>query len=237
MLVFDAPQIITELERITEAMPTSYSSRRLPLPQASVLADLYSVANDLEVATELCGQALAMNRSKAADALVLEALVSSALIRYMRCFSQSPRRGLKHEDVGRRSKRLRELHAYYKNLRDKYVAHAVNPFEETWVTAMAAVRDGVPQPIAALAHSSHRMLLSAGEAECIKLLATEAARVVARRVKPEYKKVLRFVQKLPLEQVYDYELPMPAGFKRSDVSRTRAQTRSNPSIERTLVLR
>lgn len=215
-------------------MPTTHGSRKLPLREAAGLADLYSVSSDLELAVELCDSALAMQTDRCVNAMVVEALVSAALIRYMRCFSQSPRRGLKHEEIGRRSKAIRELHQYYQQLRNKFVAHAVNPFEETWVTAMVAIRNGEPQPITALAHSSHRMLLSTGEAQCIKLLANEAAKVVERRIKPEYKKVLRIVQRLPLEVVYGYDLQTPAGFQRSDVGRTRAQTRSNPSIERTL---
>jgi hypothetical protein len=205
-------------------MPTSYCGVPLSLPQASNLADLYSVASDLQLALELCERALSMGKST--GSLVIEAVVSAALIRYIRCFSRSPRRGLKHEDIGPRSKRLRELHTYYRNLRDKYVAHAVNPFEETWVTAMSAVRDGLPQPITALGHRSHRMLLGAGEAECIKELASVALSVVERRIKPEYKNMLRIVQKMPLEQVHAQEVRIQAGFKRSSVSRTRSQTRT-----------
>lgn len=84
-------------------MPTTHGSRKLPLREAAGLADLYSVSSDLELAVELCDSALAMQTDRCVNAMVVEALVSAALIRYMRCFSQSPRRGLKHEEIGRRS--------------------------------------------------------------------------------------------------------------------------------------
>jgi hypothetical protein len=207
-------------------MPTQYSSVRVPLPEAAPLADLYGVQSDLRHVIATCAAAMSLAHDRHHDADVVESLVCAALIRYFRCFSASPRLGLRHDEIGRRNKALRESHAWFRALRSKFVAHAINPMEQFWASAALAVRDGVPQPISSLTHGSHRVLLGAVEAVSISRLAEHALVVVERRIRPEYRRVLKLVQSVPLQTVQEWaKRPYPR-VRPTDVSTDRPQTRA-----------
>lgn len=205
-------------------MPSEIRAVELGLPEAEPLADLHGVAQDLALSIHLCETAIRLEEGEQPDRVVVEGLVTAALIRYFRCFSGSPRLGLRHTDIPRLGKRVNTLHTYFKALRDKFVAHCVNPFEETWVTAMATVRDGERQPLTALGHSGHRMMLSAAEASRIKFLAERVDKLVKQRIVREETKVLRLAQRLPLEFIHDSNLRSPSPLQLTDVHRSRRQT-------------
>ncbi|NIH86597.1 hypothetical protein [Amycolatopsis granulosa] len=72
------------------------------------------------------------------DSLLIRAMWSSALVAYKRCFERGKRTGLTIEDV--RSLALQGevegWHQFLLDMRDKHVAHSVNPFEEVRVGAI-----------------------------------------------------------------------------------------------------
>jgi len=214
-------------------MPTHYSAVRIPLPESEILADLYGVEADLEHVVRTCEAAIKMSEVRQRDPELVESLVCAALIRYFRCFSRSPRLGLRHEEIGARNKALREAHAWFRALRDRFVAHCINPLEQVWVAAALAVRDGAAQPVASLTQGSHRVVLSAYEAESIRTLADHALAIVRKRCKPEYRRVLKLVQKLPLSTIHEWDARSHPRVQAKDVGLTRRQTRPNHSIDGT----
>jgi hypothetical protein len=139
-------------------MPTHYSSVRIPLPEAAKLGDFHAVGTDLEHVLHTCKAAIRMAEDRSHDCDVVESLVCAALVRYFRCFSGAPRRGLSHAEMGVRSKRVRESHSWFHWLRDRFVAHSVNPLEQVWASAALAVRDGIAQPVSTLTHGGHRVV-------------------------------------------------------------------------------
>lgn len=155
------------VKRATIYMPSLHRAVEVRLPEAEVLADLYSVQYDLEIATHLSKVSREMGATRPHDSLAVEGLVTAALIRYCRCFSTNVRLGLRRVDIESLDAETLANHDYFKDLRDKFVAHSANPFEENWVTALASERDGVRYPITSIAHGSHRMLLSVGEARTL----------------------------------------------------------------------
>lgn len=207
-------------------MPALHRAVEVKLPEAAVLADLYSVRYDLEIATHLSKAAGEAGATRSHDSLVVEGLVTAALVRYCRCFSTNVRLGLRRVDIENLDSETLAQHDYFKALRDKFVVHSANPFEENWVTASASERNGVRFPITAVAHGSHRMLLSVGEARALGALIKQVRHVVDARIAKEEVRLLAVIQQLPLDELHNSDLRTPARLSLTDVSRTRKQTRS-----------
>ena len=207
-------------------MPAVHRAVEVKLREAAVLADLYSVRYDLEIATRLSKAAREAGATRPHDSLVVEGLVTAALIRYCRCFSSNVRLGLGRADIETLDTETLAQHDYFKALRDKFVAHSANPFEENWVTATASERDGVRYPIASVGHGSHRMLLSVGEARALGALVKQVRHLVDAKIKTEEAKLLAIIQQLPPNVLHDSDLRSPAQFALADVASTRRQTRA-----------
>jgi hypothetical protein len=206
-------------------MPTQSRAVEVKLDEATVLADLYSISYDLGLATHLA-KAARKAATDGQDSIVVEGLVTASLIRYFRCFATNVRLGLVRSDLVGLSDQLLKQHDYFKDLRDKFVAHSVNPFEENWVTATASVRDGIPQPITSLAHGSHRWVLSVGEARRLSALTKQVRYIVDAKIRAEEERLLSVIQALPPDVVHGSDLRAPARFSLEDVGRTRRQTRA-----------
>ena len=69
------------------------------------------------------------------DGLLVEALWTAALVKYIRCFTSGKRFGLE-VSVFDGFSGAKETHQYYKDMRDKHVAHSVNPFEGVTVRVL-----------------------------------------------------------------------------------------------------
>ena len=88
------------------------------------------VLQDLRSVIELCKRLdTELERAEdEADNLLIEALWTAALVKYVRCFTSGKRFGL-DPSVFDGLAGASETHQYFKNMRDKHVAHSVNPFE------------------------------------------------------------------------------------------------------------
>jgi hypothetical protein len=117
----------------------------LTSPKAEELAEIGGVLHDLEFAIATCTSLIAvLNRknegettaqAKGNDFLV-RALYTAALVTYVRCFTSGKRIKLDPDKIFSSAKGAIDLHNYYKNMRDKHIAHSVNPFEETSIAAV-----------------------------------------------------------------------------------------------------
>src|SRR3569832_2482965 len=163
--------------------------------------------------------------SEGEDSIFVEGLVTASLIRYFRCFATGVRLELVRSDLEGLDEELLKQHDYYKHLRDKFVAHSINPFEENWVTATASERDGVAQPITALGHGSHRIVLSVGESRGLSALIKQVRYIVGAKIKAEEQRLLAIIQALPPEVIHGSDLRSPKPLSTRDVERTRRQTR------------
>jgi hypothetical protein len=112
------------------------------------------------------------------------------------------------------------------------VAHSVNPFEDTFVTAVASEWDGVRQPITSLGWAQNRRALSPDIAFVLARLAAGVREVTKKRVAIEERSLLAVIQALPLDTIHDGDTS-PRPIKDSDVSKSRKQkTRSRSPRKR-----
>lgn len=102
------------------------------------LADLYGAEHDLDEAIRCCD--LHIEIDPTAPGISIEellrrehtrkALCRAAFINYGRCFGPGVRASLGLDLINRLPVELRARHAQVKNLRDKWVAHSVNHFDD-----------------------------------------------------------------------------------------------------------
>lgn len=116
-------------------------------PQSQRLADLYGHQYDLNSAIRFCDLHIeidptetgidvkeVMRREHTRDALCRAAFTS-----YGRCFGHGIRSGLNKDFVGRLNDDLKQRHQQVRDLRDKWVAHSVNHFDDIRIRIQAAV--------------------------------------------------------------------------------------------------
>ena len=101
-------------------------------PAAREVADLLAMQQDLTFVWEACDLLLDMpTDDPGLQALLTRALWSSALIAYARCFATGKRLGLNDNDVRRvpNGDEALKFHRKMLDLRNKHIAHSVNPLE------------------------------------------------------------------------------------------------------------
>lgn len=169
-------------------MPSHSRAVRITLPEAETLADLYGVAYDLDSAIELCHKALSLSKEAPDDYQLVEAVITAAVVRYFRCLNTGVRLGIQSSDLEQLSEEDRSTHNYLKDLRDKFVVHSVNPFENSYVTTTATVNDGELLPISSLNPGYHRMALSSSTARMLLNVARKVRTINEAKVREESRK-------------------------------------------------
>jgi hypothetical protein len=94
---------------------------------AKILADLASILRDLEFVVGCCDRLLPMLEEKDRDAVTIEALWTAALVAYARCFASGKRFGLDENSFVGLEGEVVAFHRWLLNLRNKHIAHSVNP--------------------------------------------------------------------------------------------------------------
>ena len=100
---------------------------------AALLAGWYAVAYDLRHVISAAESLLALLQQPDPDETVVRSLWSSALISYVRCFGSGRRARLEASIYAYLPGDPIGTHQYYKDTRDKHIAHPVNAFEEVLV--------------------------------------------------------------------------------------------------------
>ncbi len=99
--------------------------------EARKFADINAILLDLNSVMETCKRLMQLLKENSEDYILIESLWTAALIRYTRCFAVSKRTFCLSEDIYTSLPGdAVEVHQFYKNLRDKHIAHSVNPYEQ-----------------------------------------------------------------------------------------------------------
>lgn len=113
---------------------------KVELEEARESEDYHGIYRDLEFVVSVTRQlrgVLLQQSSQPSDVPssvgmsdnVLRSLWLAALVTYGRCFHQGKRRWLDESVFEGETEGVLEWHRYFRNTRDKHVAHSVNPFE------------------------------------------------------------------------------------------------------------
>jgi|RhiMetdeSRZDD1v2_1073273.scaffolds.fasta_scaffold269808_3 hypothetical protein len=112
----------------------------LNLPEGSLYADLSGIAFDLKCTIDFCTKLDELFSSGHFDLLLAQALEITAVICYGRCFASGVRSRVPAGVLAKLLPEQQASHQTFIELRNKYVAHSVNSFEENTVVAWVSDR-------------------------------------------------------------------------------------------------
>lgn len=173
--------------------------------EAKVLADYTLIFQDLTFTVEILKRLRQLLKENSEDRVLIESLWTTALISYARCFSSGKRLGLS-EDIFK-NKNLEGdpvgCHKHYVDLRNKHIAHSVNPFEQVAVDLQLSPPDSTKQEVLAVAVLSMRLICTDIEGvETLLRLALIARKEVSKLAKEYEDKTLEVGKGLPLKDLY-----------------------------------
>ena len=181
---------------------------RVDFEEAQLLADMDSVRQDLSFVIEFGKRLVSLSKEGSDDHVLIRCLWNAALVAYVRCFSTGKRRfGLKEAMVAGLPGDPVGFHRWLKNMRDKHVAHAVNPFEEVSIGLVLSQSDKPERSVLGVARLSKSWLTPDVQGiENLVKFAQFLIRETDDKCKEAEASVLNRGNSLPIDQLY--ELPL-----------------------------
>ena len=199
-----------------------YRYVNLNIPEACLLADLVSQAEDLQATADWCDLALAEFSKGSSVVGLREALTNAAVVRYSRCFADGVRANITNSVLEGLPENQNKDHEFFIALRNKYIAHSVNAFEETKIVAYLVPEDVGPRGIETIGRQHLRLAsLAAQDFYRLKALSLELHRQVSLIIHEEERKVLDAARKLPVDGLYSQVDPPMKVAGDSDVTKPR----------------
>ncbi|MEW6331085.1 MAG: hypothetical protein AB1560_06480 [Pseudomonadota bacterium] len=188
-----------------------YTGYRFPDPEASRLASLGGIEQDLRGVITYRDLLVERSEITKLNFVEWEALSSAAVIRYARCFSSGVRGYLPHDLLDAADQELQQAHRFFMELRNRHIAHSVNPFEENDVTIQIAAHFQSSEEICQI-NTAHgrRIGLSFGAPDLLKRLAEWLLHKVKEEMKAEQATLLQIARKRPLAEIKAYGVPQAA---------------------------
>jgi hypothetical protein len=189
----------------TEAGSPEVLTVALDMPSAHVLADQASTIQDLQFVMDCCKRLLTelAKPEEERDAVVPQALWSSALVAYARCFGKGGRSGLATEDVRNLPLQgaVMKFHKWVMEERNKLTVHPANPLDGTKVGA-ALSPPGQAERVEGIAvFSASRVLIDAVGVRQLGGLASELAKQTAEKAQKQQDLVVADAQQLGMDRL------------------------------------
>ena len=182
----------------------------LDTPSAHILADQASIIQDLQFVMDCCKRLLTelARPEEDRDVVVPQALWSSALVAYVRCFGKGRRFGLATEDVRNLPLHgaVMKFHKWVVGERNKLAVHPADPFEAAKVGAALSPPGQTERRVEGIAiFSASHVLIDAIGVRQLGGLASELAKQTAEKAQEQQDSVLADAQQLNIDSLY--ELP------------------------------
>ncbi len=194
----------------------------LNLAEAQPLADLAGVEEDLKATVEICDVLLKVLSGRPSNLRLLDALTSAAIVRYVRTFTSGVRTRLPSSLLDGLAEEQATDHRWFIDLRDKYVAHSVNAFEENQVVAYLVPEERGARDVASISVQQYRLAsFGIDDTRKVKALAAELRQRLASVIRAENERVLAVARGLSMEALYTQVDPPPRMADRADAGRRR----------------
>jgi hypothetical protein len=173
-------------------------------PEAKRLADLASILRDLQATVETCKRIIALLESDEEDPILLEGLWSTALVRYVRCFAFGKRYGLSEEVFEGLQGDPIGTHRWYKNMRDKHVAHSVNPYEQVRVGVVLSPEESKERKVLGVSILAGTYICPDKKGvEQLGMLAAVLIKKIGELGKECESQVVEVAKTIPIDQLYN----------------------------------
>ena len=182
----------------------------LDTPAARILADQASIINDLQFVMDCCKRLLTEldKPQEDRDGVVPQALWSSALVAYGRCFSEDRRSGLTIDDIQNLPLQgaVMKFHTWVIEEHGTLIAPSADPFEAARIGAALSPPGQGKRGVQGIAiFSASRVLIDVIGVRQLGGLASELAKQTAQKAEKQQDSVLKDAQRLDLDTLY--ELP------------------------------
>jgi hypothetical protein len=179
----------------------------LDLPSARILAGQASVIQDLQFVMDCCKRLLTeLDRPEEdRDGVVPQALWSSAVVAYARCFGRGRRFGLSTEDVRNLPLHgaVMKFHKWVIEERNKVTARPADPFEAAKVGAALSSPGQAERRVEGIAiFSAGHVLVDVIGVRQLGGLASELAKHIAEKAQEQQDSVLADAQQLNVDSLY-----------------------------------
>lgn len=129
---------------------------------ARQLADYSLIENDITGVISACDRLLTELSNEVVDEIVCASLWTQALIRYGRCFgSQGFRKSVSVEPFVKEE--FKTIHQYFRDIRDKHIAHSVNNFENAAVGVVISAPNEDDKKVFEVGVLDYRVAYSTGK--------------------------------------------------------------------------
>jgi len=187
----------------------------LDTPAARILADQASIINDLQFVMDCCKRLLTEldKPQEDRDGVVPQALWSSALVAYGRCFSEDRRSGLTIDDIQNLPLQgaVMKFHTWVIEDHGKLIAPSADPFEAATIGAALSPPGQGKRRVQGIAiFSASRVLIDVIGVRQLGGLASELAKQTAQKAEKQQDSVLKDAQRLDLDTLYDLP-PLSSG--------------------------
>jgi len=181
---------------------------KVDFDEAKRLADLGAIVQDLGSTMKICSCLKKMLKEKSQDILLIESLWTTALIKYARCFKSGKRFGLDESIFDGLKGEPRKVHKFYLDMRDKHIAHSVNPFEQMQVGLVLSPEDSSEKKIVGVVTLSMRHIVPDVEGiHQLGLLSKLLLEKVCEIAKQYENKTLEKGKKIPIDDLYKRARP------------------------------
>jgi hypothetical protein len=178
----------------------------LDLPSAQILADQAAIIQDLQFVMDCCKRLLdeLAKPEDERDGVVPQAIWSSALLTYGRCFGPGRRSGLMARDVENLPLHgaVMKFHTWILEERDKLTEQTADPFDAAKVGAALASPKQKRRVEGIVIFTASHVLIDAIGVRQLGGLASELAKQTAEKAQSQQETVLADAQKLNLDDLY-----------------------------------
>ena len=179
----------------------------IDMPSARILADQASVIQDLQFVMDCCKRLLTelARPEEDRDGVVPQALWSSALVAYARCFGKGRSSGLATDDVRNLPLQgaVMKFHTWVIEECGKLTAHPVDPFEAAKIGVVLSPPGQKERRVEGIAiFSASRVLIDVTGVRQLGGLASELAKQTAGRAQEQQDSVLTDAQQLDMGSLY-----------------------------------
>lgn len=171
--------------------------------EAEVLADLASIKQDLTFTRDTLIRLIQLLKGGSKDHILIQSYWTAALVSYVRSFSTGKRYALT-ADIYKHLDGAIDCHNYYKDMRDKHIAHSVNPFEQVTVDVQLSKLNSIKKEVLGVAVLTMKFLVpTIGGVEDFLRLVSVALKEVVDKCKEYETKVLNVAKSLPIDTLYE----------------------------------
>jgi len=181
---------------------------KVDFDEAKILSDLGAIAQDLGSTMKICSRLKKMLKEESQDSLLIESFWTTALIKYARCFKSGKRFGLDESILDGLKGEPHKVHKLYLDMRDKHIAHSVNPFEQMQVGLVLSPKDSSEKKVVGVATLSMRHIVPDVEGvHQLGLLSKVLLEKVCEIAKQYENKTLEKGKTIPIDDLYKRARP------------------------------